>query len=152
MLPAAGRARALGRPVVLDPVAAGASALRRRGAGRRLVTGAVKVIRGNASVVRAPALDAGAGSGVDAAPGDLVAEENLAQAAEVIRVQARCTGAAEVLSGALDLMTDGRRVLVGRNGCPEMARATGSGWMRSALPGAFCAARPEPPWRPPWRR
>ena len=145
MLLAAARSRELGHPVVLDPVAVGASAVRRRLAARLLDTGAVTVIRGNASEIRALALDAGAGSGVDAAPGDLVTGENLAQAAELIRALARRTGAAVVLSGALDLMTDGRRVLVGRNGCAEMARVTGSGCMLSALTGAFCAALPERP-------
>ena len=104
---------------VLDPVAAGASSLRRRLAARLLDTGAVTVIRGNASEIRALALDARAGDGVDAAPEDLVTGENLARAADLVRNLARRTGAAVVLSGALDLMTDGRRVLAGRNGLPR---------------------------------
>ena len=145
MLLAAARSRALGHPVVLDPVAAGASSLRRRLAARLLETGAVTVIRGNASEIRALALDAGAGDGVDAAPEDLVTGENLARAADLVRNLARRTGAAVVLSGALDLVSDGHRTLVGRNGCPEMARITGSGCMLSALTGAFCAALPGQP-------
>ena len=145
MLLAAARSRALGHPVVLDPVAAGASSLRRRLAARLLDTGAVTVIRGNASEIRALALDAGAGDGVDAAPEDLVTGENLARAADLVRNLARRTGAAVVLSGALDLVSDGHRTLVGRNGCPEMARITGSGCMLSALTGAFCAALPGRP-------
>lgn len=145
MVLAVEKAGALGHPVVLDPVAVGASSLRRRLAGRLLDTGAVTVIRGNASEIRALALDAGAGSGVDAAPEDLVTEAGLGRAAELAGALARRTGTVVALSGPLDLVTDGARTFVGRNGCPEMARVTGSGCMLSALTGAFCAALPDRP-------
>lgn len=145
LLSAGQEANRLGHPVVLDPVAVGASSLRRRLAGRLLDTGAVTVIRGNASEIRALALDAGAGSGVDAAPEDLVTEAGLGRAAELAGALARRTGTVVALSGPLDLVTDGARTFVGRNGCPEMARVTGSGCMLSALTGAFCAALPGRP-------
>ena len=145
MLLAAERAGELGHPVVLDPVSVGASSLRRRLAAQLLETGHISVIRGNASEIRALALDVGAGSGVDAAPEDLVTEAGLLQAAELAGGLARRTGTVVALSGPLDVITDGRRIFVGRNGCPEMARVTGSGCMLSALTGAFCAALPEHP-------
>lgn len=137
------KASLLGRPVVLDPVAVGASGVRRKLVARLLEEVEVAVIRGNASEIRALALGVGAGSGVDAAPGDLVTERGLGRAAELAGGLARRTGAVVVLSGPLDVVTDGRRAFVGRNGCAEMARVTGSGCMLSALTGAFCGALPE---------
>ena len=145
MLLAGKRANALGVPAVLDPVAAGASALRRRESARLLDGVRFSVIRGNASEIRALALGVGAGCGVDAAVGDLVTEAGLDEAADLARGLARSTGAAVVVSGPLDLVTDGARTFVVRNGCPEMSRITGSGCMLTALIGAFCGGSPAQP-------
>lgn len=134
-----------GIPVVLDPVAAGASALRRETARRLLEEIRFAVIRGNASEIRALALGAGGGRGVDAAPADLVTKEGLAGAADLAKDLARRTGAAVVISGPLDIVTDGSRAFAVSNGCPEMARITGSGCMLTALTGALCGASPDRP-------
>ena len=62
MLRAAGTAKKLGHPVVLDPVAAGASHLRGDMCAKLLAEGLVSVIRGNVSEIRA--LAGGTGQGV----------------------------------------------------------------------------------------
>ena len=69
MIKAARRANSLERPVVLDPVGAGATALRTRAAHRILEETAVAVVRGNASEIMA--LDQGTGTtrGVDSTHG-----------------------------------------------------------------------------------
>lgn len=64
MLSAAKIARRNGNPVVLDPVAAGASTLRREMCSRLLSENLVSVIRGNASEVRALAAGAEQETGV----------------------------------------------------------------------------------------
>ena len=48
-----------------------------------------------------------------------------------------------MVSGEIDLVTDGRRTAAFRNGCATMARITGSGCMLTALTGACCGAAPE---------
>ena len=146
MLLAGKRANALGIPVVLDPVAAGVTSLRREAVGRLLSEVRFAVIRGNASEIRALALGQGGGSGVDVAAGDEVTEGTLPAAAELTRSLARRTGAAIALSGAVDVLSDGETVLFLRNGVPTMARITGSGCMLTALTGAFCGASPENPF------
>ena len=146
MLLAGKRANALGIPVVLDPVAAGVTSLRREAVGRLLSEVRFAVIRGNASEIRALALGQGGGSGVDVAAGDAVTEGTLPAAAELTRTLARRTGAAIALSGAVDVLSDGTQVLFLRNGVPTMARITGSGCMLTALTGAFCGASPENPF------
>ena len=146
MLLAGKRANTLGIPVVLDPVAAGVTSLRRAAASRLLSEVRFTVIRGNASEIRALALGQEGGSGVDVAAGDAVTEETLPAAAELTRTLARRTGAVAALSGAVDVLSDGRKVLFLRNGAPTMARITGSGCMLTALTGAFCGASPERPF------
>ncbi len=145
MLLAGKRANALGIPVVLDPVAAGVTSLRREWSRRLLSEVRFSVIRGNASEIKALAQGRGGGSGVDVSAGDAVTAETLPQAAALTRALARRTGAAVVLSGAVDAASDGRRTVLLRGGCPTMARITGSGCMLTALTGAFCGAVPGDP-------
>ncbi|MBM6925384.1 hydroxyethylthiazole kinase [Pseudoflavonifractor phocaeensis] len=133
-------------PVVFDPVAAGFTSLRRETARRLLEEVQFAVIRGNASEIRALAQDKGGGSGVDVSAADAVTESGLPGAAELALALSRRTGAAVVLSGAVDVVAQGERVLFLRNGSPTMARITGSGCMLSALTGAFCGACPDKPF------
>ena len=44
------------------------------------------------------------------------------------------------ISGKIDVISDGKRSCVLRNGCATMARITGSGCMLTSLIGAFCGA------------
>ena len=83
---------------------------------------------------------------MDVAAADAVTESGLPQAAALARALSKRTGAAVTLSGAVDIIAQGDRVLFLRNGSPTMARITGSGCMLSALTGAFCGARPDQPF------
>ena len=145
MLLAGKKANELGIPVVLDPVAAGVTTLRREASARLLSDLRFAVIRGNASEIKALASGGNGGSGVDVSAADAVTEENLSRTVELARGLARRTGAVAAVSGAVDIVTDGEETILLRGGCPTMARITGSGCMLTALTGAFCAASPGRP-------
>ncbi|BFK88743.1 hydroxyethylthiazole kinase [Pseudoflavonifractor gallinarum] len=145
MLVAGKQANQLGIPVVLDPVAAGVTSLRREACRRLLAELRFTVIRGNASEIRALALGAEGGSGVDVSAGDAVTEENLSRGVELCRRLAESTGAVTALSGQVDILSDGTQTVLIRGGVPTMSRVTGSGCMLTALLGAFCGANPERP-------
>ncbi|SME88250.1 hydroxyethylthiazole kinase [Tistlia consotensis] len=134
---AAGTARTLGKPWVLDPVGVGATAFRRDN-GRRLVALAPTVVRGNASEIRALAglADSG-GKGVDAA--DTV--ESAAEAADEL---ARRLGCVVAVTGAIDRVTDGRRIATVANGHAMMTRVTALGCSLTALTGACLAVEADP--------
>ncbi len=146
MVLAGRRANELGVPVVLDPVAAGGTTLRRQQSARLLREVRFAAIRGNASEIRGLARQGSGGSGVDAAALDAVTEENLPQSVELMRRLAVELGTVIAVSGVLDVVSDGARTAVLRNGCATMARITGSGCMLTTLMGAFCAAAPETPF------
>lgn len=133
----------LDRPVVLDPVAAGGTSLRREVAAELLKEVKFSSIRGNASEIRYLAGQQTAGSGVDVGALDKITEENLKEAAEMVRALAERTGSVIAVSGKLDLVSDGKETAVLRNGCATMARITGSGCMLTSMIGAFCGAMPE---------
>lgn len=146
MILAGKRANALHIPVVLDPVAAGGTALRRQLSARLLEEVRFAAIRGNASEIRALAGQISRGSGVDVAARDTVTAKNRPQVLELMGRLAKKTGAVIAISGAEDLVSDGTRSAVLRNGCVTMARITGSGCMLTTLMGAFCAAAPDRPF------
>jgi len=145
MLAAGKRARALGHPVVLDPVGAGASRLRTATALRILEEVRPTLIRGNISEVRTLAVGTGTTQGVDANTADAVTEEKLAAAAELLRAFAARTEAIVAVTGAIDLVTDGRDCYAIRNGRAKMGQVTGTGCQLSALLAAALAAAPADP-------
>ncbi len=145
MIAAGKRANQRGTPVVLDPVAAGGTQLRRDLSARLLNEVHFTAIRGNASEIRFLAGQQTPGSGVDVRAADAVTEENLPEVAAMTQALARKLGSVIAISGVLDVISDGEQTVVLRNGCAMMARITGSGCMLTALIGAFCGAMPDDP-------
>ena len=146
MILAGKKANALGIPVVLDPVAAGGTELRRELSAKLMEEVRFAAIRGNASEIRALAGEMTRGSGVDVSALDTITPENLSQSVELISALARKTGAVIAVSGVMDVVSDGRKTVLLHNGCAAMARITGSGCMLTTLIGGFCAAVPEYPF------
>lgn len=146
MILAGKRANELNIPVVLDPVAAGGTTLRRQLSAKLLDEVHFSAIRGNASEIRALAGQASLGSGVDVAAWDAITPENLPQSVALTADLARRTRSVIAVSGVMDVVSDGTQTLLLHNGCPTMARITGSGCMLTTLIGAFCAAVPEHPF------
>lgn len=140
MLKAGEKANELDVPVVLDPVGAGASALRNDTCKALLDKVQFSVIRGNISEIKALALGGGSTKGVDAAAADKINDDNIESVIEFVQKFAAATKAVIVVSGATDIVAAEDRVALIKNGHPMMADITGSGCMISALLGAFVGA------------
>lgn len=144
MILAGKEANRLGKPVVLDPVGAGGTQLRREAVKRLLEEVHFTVIRGNASEIRYLAGHKCTGSGVDVSRLDEITEDNLDVAVAMAEDLAEKRHTVIAISGKIDVISDGKRSCVLRNGCATMARITGSGCMLTALIGAFCGACEDP--------
>jgi hydroxyethylthiazole kinase len=140
MILAGKKANSLGIPVVLDPVAAGGTSLRREVSKRLLEEVHFAAIRGNASEIRYLAGEAARGSGVDVASEDAITDENIFGMMEIAGRLAANTGSIIAVSGPIDIITSGEHTVLLRNGCATMARITGSGCMLTSLIGAFCGS------------
>ena len=140
MILAGKAANQLGKPVILDPVGAGGTQLRRDAIKRLLEEVHFTVIRGNASEIRFLAGKKCTGSGVDVSSLDEITEANLDAAVAMAENLAEKLHTVIAISGKIDVISDGKRSCVLRNGCATMARITGSGCMLTALIGAFCGA------------
>jgi len=145
MLLAGKKANLLSHPVVLDPVGAGASALRTQTALNLLSDVQLTVIRGNMSEVKTLALGQGSTRGVDADIADRVTEENLPQAVAFAKAFAQKTGAIVAITGAIDIVADADTAYAIFNGHPMMSSVTGTGCMLSALTAAYVTANPTEP-------
>lgn len=137
------KANELGRKVLLDPVGAGASRLRTETAVKLMEELKFDVIRGNISEIKTLASGSGSTKGVDADVADAVTEQTLDSAVAFVKELAKRTGSVIAVTGAIDLVADGERCYVLRNGRPEMGRITGTGCQLSALITAFIVANPE---------
>ena len=137
MLKAGKAANAKGIPVVLDPVGAGASALRTGWAARLLEEIRIAVVRGNISEVATLAGVAAHTKGVDA--GSVDKNSNAAAIAADFAAKRKCVVA---ITGARDTVSDGSRTVFIDNGVEALTRVSGTGCMCSALVGAFAGAEP----------
>lgn len=131
-LEAAAGAAASGTPWVLDPVAIGSLPVRTDLA-RTLVALRPSAIRGNASEILALAGLSGGGRGVDAT-------DSTDAAAEAAFSLAERFGSVVAVSGPVDLITDGTRIVRIANGHELLTRVTGGGCALGAVMAAFLGA------------
>ena len=130
MLAAIASANAAHRPWVLDPVAVGALDYRTAFAQKILMQGPA-AIRGNASEIMALAGLAAGGRGVDSTA-------DSAAAIAAAQALARRSGAVVAVTGLVDYVTDGERVVAVPGGDVLMTRVVGTGCALSAVVAAFC--------------
>lgn len=136
------RANKLGHTVLLDPVGAGASVLRTNIAVELMNKIEFNAIRGNISEIKTLAYGSGTTKGVDADVADAVTEENLENSIKFIKEFAKKSETIIAITGAIDLVSDGKRCFVIRNGRPEMGKITGTGCQLSGMMTAFLVANP----------
>lgn len=143
MIKAGKKANQLGHPVILDPVGAGASALRTNTVLQLLQEVKFTAIRGNISEIKTVALGSGTTKGVDADVADEVNAQTLPEVLAFAKALARQTGAVIIITGPQDIITDGEQSCIVSNGHAMMSRITGSGCMLTCLLGAYLAAGPD---------
>ena len=132
MLLAGRAANERGVPVVLDPVGAGATRYRTETARAILDRVDVAVLRGNAGEVATLV-------GMDAEVRGVESIGTGGDPGELARAAARKLGVVASVTGAVDHVSDGNRVVAIANGHPLLARVTGTGCMSSAVTGCFLA-------------
>lgn len=120
------------KPVVLDPVGAGASRLRTETSIALLEEGAISLVRGNASEIMALAGVGAATRGVDSCNDSTEAESS----AKALARKYRCVVA---VSGCVDIVTDGETVYNITGGSDYMPLVTGMGCIATAICGAHLA-------------
>lgn len=142
MIAAGKKANVLGKPVILDPVGAGASSLRTTAVYQLLKEVKFSVIRGNISEIKTVYAGSGTTKGVDADLSDALTATNEAEVIHFAKALSEKTGAIVAITGATDLIASEKEAYLVYNGHPKMAQITGTGCMLTSLLGAFAAANP----------
>ncbi|HHV58724.1 MAG TPA: hydroxyethylthiazole kinase [Clostridiaceae bacterium] len=143
MIAAGKKANELNHPVIFDPVGAGASGLRNETAIKLLEEVKFSTIRGNISEIKFLATGGGNTYGVDACEADRVMEESLDSVISFAKSFSQKTGSVITITGAIDIVTDGNKTYIIRNGHPMMSKITGSGCMVTAVIGSYTGANPD---------
>jgi hydroxyethylthiazole kinase len=137
MLKGGRKANALGIPVILDPVGAGATSLRTQTFAMMTTELKLAVVRGNASEILSLASDTVRTKGVEAIHG-------VEEAAETARETARRIKTVVAITGPVDVITDGDTVVRCRNGHQLLGTVTGTGCAATTSIAAFAAVTADP--------
>lgn len=138
MIASGKKANELNIPVVFDPVGAGASYFRNETTKRILEEVRISVLRGNMSEIKFISGLESTTKGVDASESDSnTGNDEGINVAKNLANRLNCTVA---ITGATDIVSDGKRVAILENGTKMLSNVTGTGCMTSSLTGAFCGA------------
>ncbi|GAB7360291.1 hypothetical protein MBLNU230_g8049t1 [Neophaeotheca triangularis] len=115
---------AVGGPVVLDPVGAGATEARREGVRALLAGGFFDLIKGNEGEIRTISGARGVKQrGVDSGTSQLT----LAQRIELVKTTAAAQRNVVLMTGSVDVVSDGKRTFTVANGHEFLGEITGTG-------------------------
>jgi hydroxyethylthiazole kinase len=132
MLKAGKKANEIGIPVVLDPVGVGATPYRKEAALKLLKEIRFSVVRGNLAEIKTL-------SGMNALSKGVDSEEAVSDDAKSIAKElAAKLKSIIVISGAVDYVSDGMKVIIIKNGHRMLTDVTGAGCMSTSLIGAYC--------------
>ena len=137
MVLAGGMANDRGVPIILDPVGAGATHFRTESAQRLLDELEITILKGNAGEIGTLAGAEASVKGVDSTgvTGDMIT---------IAGHFAKRAGITVVVSGPVDIVTDGERHLLVENGHPMMGSISGTGCMAASVTAAFAAVADDP--------
>lgn len=123
----------LKKPIILDPVGAGATKLRTNTALKILDFGEISVLRGNFGEISALLGEHGKTKGVDSA------EYNSNEALEISKNASKEFNLVSAVTGPVDYVSLGNEVYAISNGHPMLSKVTGTGCASTAIIGAFLA-------------
>lgn len=132
MIIAGKKATKRGIPVVFDPVGVGATAYRREVAQQIIDKCKPTIITGNASEIMALSNANVESKGVDSSVSSNVALDSA-------KLLAKSTNAVIVVTGEIDYITDGNKVVTISNGSDMMPRVTGLGCSATTITAAFAS-------------
>ncbi|OJK03531.1 hypothetical protein ASPACDRAFT_111336 [Aspergillus aculeatus ATCC 16872] len=129
-----------GNPVVYDPVGAAATGIRRGAVKQLMAGGYFDLIKGNEGEIRQVFGSSGVTQrGVDSGPSSLDDQGKARLALELAKRERNLV----LLTGAVDYLSDGERVIAVENGHELLGQVTGTGCAVGTVAGCFLAANPK---------
>lgn len=135
ILKAIKKANEIDVPVILDPVGVGATKFRKEFVEKLLKETEISCIRGNISEIKAILNLSSNTRGADASKDDIESLENTANLAKKL---AKDLSTVIVITGEIDIVTDGIVCVAIKNGNHLLPQITGTGCMCSSLVASYC--------------
>lgn len=136
MIKAGKKANEVGIPVILDPVGAGATPYRTKVAKTIMDNIELAVIRGNLSEIKTLYGINTKTKGVDSLY-DTSIKDELEKGKLLAKDFSKRVGSIIAITGAVDIVTDGKMIYTVENGHKIMSKITGTGCMCSSLIGSY---------------
>lgn len=130
-------------PVVFDPVGVGASQFRMEVARNLISQVSLTVIRGNVAEIQSLGTGIGSHSGVDIPAQNQGIEMGLDEKVRLAIGCAKNLNTIVLMSGEVDIVTDGSRTYLIKNGHSMMSKVTATGCLSAVLTTAFLAVSPD---------
>jgi len=130
MIEAGKKASELGVPIILDPVAAGATPFRSKSIKRMLEELNISVIKGNLAEIKACL-------GVETTSKGVDSTEDESEAEKYVVALAKKYNCVVAMTGVEDVISDGNRIARIRNGSENLPKVIGTGCTIGALVGTF---------------
>lgn len=143
MLKAGKKANELNIPVIFDPVGAGASNLRTDTTRKIMNEIDLSLITGNISEIKTILEGSGTTKGVDASEEDEITEENIDIVVEMAKSLSKKTKTVISITGKIDIIAQGDKAYIVRNGHEIMPKITGTGCMLTSIIGGYIGANPD---------
>ncbi|MBU3092074.1 hydroxyethylthiazole kinase [Clostridium sp. CM028] len=140
MIEAGKMANELNIPVILDPVGVGATTYRTETCKRIINEVKLAVIRGNLSEIKTIYGIKTITRGVDASESFSVDSNEFTREKEMARNFAVKFNTVVVITGAVDIISDGKTLYTASNGHKIMSRVTGTGCMCTSVIGCYLGA------------
>lgn len=134
------KANSLGNIVVLDPVGVGATTYRNEACKSLLSKIHFDVIKGNISEIKAIAGLSNKTSGVDASLCDLVNDNNLDEVVSFTKKLALKLNTIIAITGPIDIISDGSKTYLCKNGDKQMGKVSGTGCMTAGIIASYLCA------------
>lgn len=130
----------IGGPVLLDPVGAGGSSLRQEAVKKLMAGGYFDIIKGNEfEIMVVLGISKSQQRGVDSGKSDT----SVAEKARLVKKLAARERNVVIMTGPVDVISDGDRTFLIRNGSKLLGRITGSGCTLGTTVAAFLAVEKE---------
>lgn len=133
MIAAGKKANILGIPVILDPVGIGATPYRKEVALNLIKEINFSVIRGNLAEIKTLGGLDSVSKGVDS---EEIESDNSAKIAASLAKELRTVIA---ITGVIDYISDGEKIISLKNGVEMLTKVTGTGCMTTSLIGTYCS-------------
>lgn len=128
-------------PSIIDIVGVSCSSLRLNFAIDFIYKCRPSIIKGNMSEIKAIfGLDTKS-KGIDVNDEDITTEDTISNNIYIVKELALKTNSTVVATGAIDIISNGKKTYIIENGCEELSRITGTGCMLNALIATYISSK-----------